>query len=294
MGEIALNFLDSEKLAKKKTKSSTGISSLGIPAGFADDFISKISNDLSPQKEKTPSEASELMGNSLIGKKKIDGEYFFSWRDIAMEKFKHTALQDPRTRLFDCVLAGVQEFWENNVTEAQRKESRRIKSFHGQRASFGIPASSLTQFYEWYKVNLRLGFKEYDTRDSSENLKHPLDSNISPESKSKKAKVIHISSDESQAGSEEGAEEGSKVELEPLGTPFPVEPSPFAMGSMGEEYFSSNVLTTMNDIFPGSNAQIPNQDVMFSFTDSARSDMGFPSTDAEKSGLTLYTEYLCL
>ena len=303
MGEIAKNFLDSEKLAKKKTKSSTGVSCLGIPAGFSDDFISKMLADFSLPTENISSEASKLLDNSFIGRKKIDGEYFFCWRDIAMEKFNHTALNDPRTSIFDCVMSGVEEFWEKHVPEAKRKEASRIKSYHGPRANLGIPGSSLTQFYEWYERNLKCGFKEYDINCSSESLKHCLSSNSSPESKTKKVKTIHISDDESVA-EVEPLSASFPVEppfpsfpVEPnfhVGLPFPVEPSPFAMGPMNEEYFSSNVLTNMDMVFSISEAETPGPESILSFQDTETpcQDILSPSTNTDKSDLTLYTQYL--
>jgi hypothetical protein len=322
MGEIATNFLDSVKLAKKKTKSSTGISCLGIPAGFSDDFISTLSARLSLPAEKTASEASKLMDNPFIGRKEIDGEYFFCWRDIAMEKFQHNALNDPRTHIFDCVMMGVQDFWEKHVPEAQRRESSRIKSYHGPRASLGIPESALSQFYEWYKLNLKRGFKEYDINGSSESLKHTIDLTSSPESRSKKVKTthIHVSSDESDAEAEPhppllpvepqfstGSQfpVGPPFPVEPqfstesqfsVGPPFPVEPSPFAMSPITGEYFSSNILTNMDMLFPGSESQLSRPGVIFplAHTETSRQEIVSPTTNTDKSGMTLYTEYLCL
>jgi hypothetical protein len=243
-----------------------------------------------------------------------------------MEKFRHTALNDPRTRISDCVMMGVQDFWEKHVPEAQRKESSRIKSYHGPRASLGIPESALSQFYEWYNLNLKRGFKEYDMNGSSESLKHTINLTSSPESRPKKVKTVHIeiSSDEGEAEAEPlpaltPVEPQLPVEAQfhveppfpvgpqfhaappfpvgpqfpveaefPVGPPFPVEPSPFAMSPMSGNYFSSNILTNMDMVFPGSS--MPG----VIFPETSRQDIVFPSTNTDKSGLILYTEYLCL
>lgn len=250
MSEIAKTFLDSEKLAKRKTKSSTGISCLGIPAGFADDFINQISSQCSPQNKPESTEVSRLLNHSSIARKKLNDEYFFCWRDLALEKFKDAALADPRTRIFDCIMAGVQVFLENNLANIPPSETK-IRSLHGGRSTFGIPSSLITQFYDWYQMNLLRGFKEYDMDQPSESLKHTLEP-TSPRPK-KATKFLALVSDENEPN------------FENLINQFPIEPSPFAIEPFHEEYFSSNVLSNM--------------------------DMVFPGNDTEKENLALYTEY---
>ena len=140
---------------------------------------------------------------------------------------------------------------EKNATNFSQDDTK-IRSYHGGRSSFGIPSSLVEKFYEWYELHYRRGFKDYEVNESSESLKHSLEPTSSESKPKKSIKTAPSTSEESDA------------EFENFIHNFPVEPSPFAIEPLIEDYFSTNVLS-----------DIP---------------MVFPCTENEKTSLTIYTE----